>query len=150
MTHATGEWLDLAELLEQNDPEQLERLSFPQKYGELLERIVEQLEVEEQGLDAPVVSNEDDPREYEEAPPELEWINGTEELLSAVANFSLALKQRCENVTSCLFDKASEWDEYGERYTAFNEPEPDYDHERGGSYSDGGESFSVGSVFSDL
>jgi hypothetical protein len=150
MMQCTGKWLDLAELLEQNDSEQLERLSFPQAYGELLEQIVEKLEDEEQGLDTPVVSNEDDPREYEEAPPELEWINGTEELLIAVANFSPALKQRCENVTSYLFDKASEWDEYGERYTAFNEPEPDYDYEGGRGYSADGESFSVGSVFSDL
>lgn len=149
-TQSAGEWLDLAGLLEQNDPEQLERFSFPREYGGLLEQIVEKLEGEEQDLDAPVVSNEDDPHEYEEEPPELEWIDSTEELLIAVANFSPALKLRCESLISSLFEKAGDWEEYSERYTAFNEPEPDYDYEGGGTYSGGGESFNVGSVFSDL
>jgi hypothetical protein len=101
-------------------------------------------------LESPVIINEDDPEEYGEAPPELDWINGIEELLIAVANFSPPLKDRCEILIDALFTKAGEWEEYGERHIAFNEPEPDYEREGGSRYSGGDGSFSVASVFSDL
>jgi hypothetical protein len=150
LAQRADEWLGVATLLQENDPEQLEQLSFPTDYAELLEKIVEKLEDEEDMLGSPVIKNEDDPEEYGEEPPELDWINGIEELLIAVANFSPSLKDRCENLTGALFTKAGEWEEYGERYIAFNEPEPDYDREGGGRYEGDGETFSVESVFSDL
>lgn len=150
LTQRADQWLGVATLLKENDPDQLGRLSFPADYGDLLENIVEKLEDEEDMLESPMINNEDDPEEYGEAPPELDWINGIEELLIAVANFSPPLKDRCENLTDVLFTKAGEWEEYGERYIAFNEPEPDYDREGGGRYSGGDGSFSVASVFSDL
>jgi hypothetical protein len=150
MTSTAEEWLGLAELLEQYDPEQLACLSFPADYCELLEEIVEKLEGEGNMLESPVVSNEDDPEEYAEPAPDVDWINGIEELLIMVAKFSPALKKRCESLVDLLFEKAGEWEEYSERHIAFNEPEPDYDREGGGRYSGGGEPFSVEGVFSDL
>jgi hypothetical protein len=151
MMLAAEEWMGLAELLEHHDPEQMESFSFPAEHGELLEGIVEQLEGEEAALDHPLVSNVDDPSEYEEAPPDLNWLNGLEDVLGAVSASVPALSARCEAVISKLFDKAGEWEEYGERHSAYNEPEPEHDDEGFGSRSGGSDgSFSVASVFTDL
>jgi hypothetical protein len=150
LAQRADEWLGVATLLKENDPQQLEHFSFPADYGELLEKIVEKLKDEEEMLESPAIFNEDDPEEYGEESPDLDWTNGIEELLIAVANFSPPLKDRCEILVDALFTKAGEWEEYSERYIAFNEPEPDYDREGGGRQSGGDGSFSVASVFSDL
>ena len=150
LAQRADEWLGVGTLLQENDPGQLARLSFPADYAGLLEKIVERLEDEDEELGSPLVTNEDDPEEYVEEPPELDWISGTEELLIAIANFWPSLKDRCENLTDGLLTKAGEWEEYSERYIAFNEPEPDYEREGGGRYLGGGGAFSVESVFSDL
>lgn len=152
MMLAAEDWLALAELLENNDPEQLLDLSFPADYGELMEEIIEKLESEAEMLGHPLVSNAEDPEEYEEAPPDLDWLSGLEDVVNAIAGEVPALGQRCERVTSDLFDKAGEWEEYSERHKTFYEPEPDDDYEGGGrgGYGGGGEPFSVSSVFSDL
>jgi hypothetical protein len=147
---AAEEWLDLATLLQRNDPEQLTHLSFPARYEELVEKIVEVLESEEDDLGTPEISDVDDPEQYEEAPPELDWISGLEDVLGPIGDFFPTLKERCETVTSLVFDKAGEWEEYGDRHKAFHEPEPDEDYEGGGRYRGEGEAFSVESVFSDL
>jgi hypothetical protein len=149
-TQRADEWLGVGTLLQENDPGQLARLSFPTDYAGLLERIVERLEEEEEMLGSPSITNEDDPEEYVEEPPELDWIGGIEDLLIAVANFSPSLKDRCGNLTDGLLTKAGEWEEYSERYIAFNEPEPDYEREGGGRHLGSGGTFSLESVFSDL
>lgn len=145
---AAEDWMDLARLLWDNDPEQLEELSFPDSHRDLVGAIVERLEQEEEELDPPLIHHADDPDEYVEDPPDLEWISGVEEMLLAIADFVPELKERCDSVSSSLYDKATEWEEYGEQHAAFNEPDLEYD--RDGGYGGRAEAFDVASVFDDL
>ena len=125
-------------------------LSFPASYKTVLEEIVERIESEQAALDSPWIDEEDDPSEYSEPPPNLDWIETAERLSRRIGRLDPELMERVEPLPAKMEEKSLEWQEYGERHEAYAERDlgggGDYD----GRYREDVEVFDIDEFFSDL
>jgi len=96
-----------------------------------------------------MIHEEDDPEEYLEAPPDLEWLVTAEAVIRAVERYEPQLADRCEVLPDQLDEKRYEWEEYAERHEAYLNPEPD-DDDRYGRFGESGEVFDINEFFADL
>ncbi len=149
LADAAEVWLDLAGLLRLYEPRWLIGLSFPDSQRTLLETVLDRIDAEQEEMEGPTIYEEDDPGEYAEAPPELDWLTSAETVVKAIERFEPELAERCEMLPLQLDEKEYEWREYGERHEAYANPEPD-DDDRYGRSTESGEVFDIGEFFADL
>lgn len=150
LVDAAEAWLNLALLLRRYEPRWLIGLSFPARQKALLEEILERIGGELDEMEGPAIVEEDDPEEYAEAPPDLDWLVTAENVIDAILHFEPELAERCEVLPAQLDERGYEWQEYGERHEAYANPEQDEDDDRYGRFGESGEVFDIGEFFADL
>jgi hypothetical protein len=147
---ATEELLGLIEVLRRNEPRWLRMLRFPDGTLELFRQIGAALEEERISLGTPDIADEDDAEEYEESPPDFDWIARADVLLENIADFAPDLADDLEHVRDELADSDAEWSQYKEQHEIYWRPEPDEDRWRDSYGSHAEEQFSIRDFFSDL
>lgn len=146
---AADSWFNLLGLMRTYEPRWLTGLRFPESYRPLLELILGRIDEEQEATEGPEIHEEDDPSEYSEPPPELDWMVTAESVVAAIERNEPELAEKCELLPAQLDEGRYEWQEYSERREAYANPEPDED-DRYGRFGESGEVFDIAEFFADL
>jgi hypothetical protein len=144
------EWTEMVELLHTHEPMWLVGLGFPEVQRPVTEEVLELIEREDGSFQLPDVEDDDDPSEYLEAPPDLEWMTTAEGILGKIGELDPQLTDRAASLPGRLDQKASEWQEYGRRHESVSKRErgESDDYEERPAVS--AEEFDVRGFFADL
>lgn len=129
-----------------NEPRWLGLLISESDLSRLRGEVAESVRETADSLGEPAVFDEDDPEEYEEEPPEMEWFDDAEVLLSSSAFEAVSDR---EPALMAMEDRADAWAQYKERYEGL-ESEPDEDVDRDLTSEDRSDPFDIDRVFEDL
>lgn len=149
LVDAADSWFDLAELMRLYEPRWLTGLHFPESHRPLLEAVLERIDEEQESVEGPEIEQEEDPSEYSEPPPDLEWMVTAESVVAVIERNEPELAEKCELLPAQLDEGRYEWQEYSERHEAYANPEPDED-DRYGRFAESGEVFDIAEFFADL
>jgi hypothetical protein len=149
LVDAANDLFVLVSLLRRYEPRWLIGLDFPNDYRDLLELVTARIERAQDELETPWIEEEENPSEYTEPPPNLEWIENADYAVTFLRGLDPELAERLEQLPSQMEEKSSEWQDYAERHEAYAERELD-ENGFGGRYREEAEIFDLVEFFSDL
>jgi hypothetical protein len=143
------EWVELAELLASYEPMWLIGFDFPDGYRGVAEEVLDLIERQDDSLGAPEVQSEDDPTEFAEPPPDLEWMVAAERIVGRIEELDPELGERCATLPGQMDSKASRWRDYSDHHESIIKRSrgEDGDYEERGNIA---EEFDVSAFFVDL
>ena len=153
---AGSNWHSLASTLSQFDPRWLAYFVFPDAYEAEASLLIDKIDAAVVAFGEPEITDEDDPEEFEDSPPDTDWIPEAEALLDELAQWFPSLQDRCKSLAARASNLNGTWASYSERHESLLEPEdedrwwrddPDYDEF---AEDERTEVFDIEEFFSDL